>query len=202
MRSKSEDILRKIVEIVNDGYFQDGNTPSMKDIAKKLNISVATASRYINTLISRGEIERIGRYGDLRTSQIIDNIDNNNRSPLIGEIACGAPLLAEENVEFYVNLSKEIFGSGNFFILRAKGNSMINAGIENGDLVVVRQQETAEQGQIIVALIDNEATLKRYFLDKRRHKVRLHPENDKMEDMYYSSVAIQGVAIKVIKNLK
>lgn len=202
MRSKSEDILRKIVEIVNDGYFQDGNAPSMKDIAKKLNISVATVSRYINTLISRGEIERIGRYGDLKTSQIIDNIDSNNRSPLIGEIACGAPFLAEENVEFYVNLSKEIFGSGNFFILRAKGNSMINAGIENGDLVVVRQQETAEQGQIIVALIDNEATLKRYFLDKRRHKVRLHPENDEMEDMYYSSVAIQGVAIKVIKNLK
>lgn len=202
MRSKSEDILRKIVEIVNDGYFQDGNAPSMKDIAKKLNISVATVSRYINTLICRGEIERIGRYGDLRTSQIIDNIDNNNRSPLIGEIACGTPLWAEENVEFYVNLSKEIFGSGNFFILRAKGNSMINAGIENGDLVVVRQQETAEQGQIIVALIDNEATLKRYFLDRRRHKVRLHPENDEMEDMYYPSVAIQGVAIKVIKNLK
>ena len=79
---------------------------------------------------------------------------------------------------------------------------MINAGIDNGDLVVVRQQETAEQGQIVVAFIDNEATLKRYYLDRRRKKIRLHPENDNMEDMYYSSVAIQGVAVKVIKDLK
>lgn len=202
MRSKNEGILRKIVEIINDGYFQDGNAPSMKDIAQELNISVATVSRYVNTLIDRGEIERIGRYGELRTPIIINNIDGNNRSPLIGEIACGAPLLAEENVEYYVNLPKNLFGNGNLFILRAKGNSMINVGIENGDLVVVRQQETAEQGEIIVALIDNEATLKRYYWDKKRKKVRLHPENDEMEDMFYSSITIQGVAIKVIKDIK
>ena len=79
---------------------------------------------------------------------------------------------------------------------------MINAGISDGDLVVVRQQETAEEGQIVVALIDNEATLKRYYLDNRRKCVRLHPENDKMEDMFYKTISIQGVAVKVIKDLQ
>ena len=79
---------------------------------------------------------------------------------------------------------------------------MINAGISDGDLVVVRQQETAEEGQIVVALIDNEATLKRYYLDKRHKRIRLHPENDKMEDMFYKTISIQGVAVKVIKDLQ
>ena len=79
---------------------------------------------------------------------------------------------------------------------------MINAGISDGDLVVVRQQETAEEGQIVVALIDNEATLKRYYLDNRHKRIRLHPENDKMEDMFYKTISIQGVAVKVIKDLQ
>lgn len=201
MRSKNEEILKRIVEIINDSYYQGEASPSMKNIADSLDISLPTASRYINELISRGELEKDSRYGELRTPKIIRD-SNTIKCPVVGEIACGTPLLAEENIEFYVNLSKELFGNGKYFILRANGNSMINAGIDNGDLVVVRQQETAEQGQIVVALIDNEATLKRYYLDRRRKKIRLHPENDKMEDMYYSSVAIQGVAVKVIKDLK
>ena len=201
MRSKNEEILKRIVEIINDSYYQGEASPSMKDIADSLDISLPTASRYINELISRGELEKDSRYGELRTPKIVRD-SNTTKCPVVGEIACGTPLLAEENIEFYVNLSKELFGNGKYFILRAKGNSMVNAGIDNGDLVVVRQQETAEQGQIVVALVDNEATLKRYYLDRRRKKIRLHPENDKMEDMYYSSVAIQGVAVKVIKDLK
>ena len=78
---------------------------------------------------------------------------------------------------------------------------MVNAGINSGDYVIVRQQETAEEGQIVVALIENEATLKRYYLDKARKQIRLHPENDKMSDMYFDNIVIQGVAIKVIKDL-
>ena len=201
MRSKNEEILKRIVEIINDSYYQGEASPSMKDIADSLDISLPTASRYINELISRGELEKDSRYGELRTPKIIRD-STTIKCPVVGEIACGTPLLAEENIEFYVDLSKELFGNVKYFILRANGSSMINAGIDNGDLVVVRQQETAEQGQIVVALIDNEATLKRYYLDSRRKKIRLHPENDNMEDMYYSSVAIQGVAVKVIKDLK
>ena len=121
--------------------------------------------------------------------------------PVVGSIACGTPLLAEENIEKYLPVPNDFLGAGKFFILRANGNSMIKAGIEDGDYVIVKQQETAEIGQIIVALINDEATLKRYYIDNEKQQVRLHPENDKMKDMYFKNVVIQGIAVKVIKDL-
>ena len=78
---------------------------------------------------------------------------------------------------------------------------MINAGIDDGDYVIVKQQEIAEQGQIVVALINDESTLKRYYLDNKKQRVRLHPENDEMEDMFFKNISIQGIAVKVIKDL-
>ena len=78
---------------------------------------------------------------------------------------------------------------------------MINAGIDDGDLVIIRQQDTANEGQIVVALIDNEATLKRYYLDNKKKKIRLHPENDELDDMFFDEIAIQGVAVKILKDL-
>ena len=125
-----------------------------------------------------------------------------NNLPVVGSISCGSPLLAEENIECYLPIPKEFLGNGEFFILQANGDSMIDAGINNRDYVIIRKQETAEQGQIIVALIDNEATLKRYYIDRKKRKVRLHPENKNMEDMYFDSIVIQGVAIKVIKDIQ
>ncbi len=201
MRSKNEEVLNKIIEIINNSYFQESETPSMKEIADELNISVPTVCRYITELIERGEIEKSSRFRGVQTAKIA-RLKAEAKCPVVGEIACGVPLLAEENIESYITLSREYLGSGKFFILRAKGNSMINAGISDGDLVVVRQQETAEEGQIVVALIDNEATLKRYYLDNRHKRIRLHPENDKMEDMFYKTISIQGVAVKVIKDLQ
>ena len=121
--------------------------------------------------------------------------------PVVGSIACGTPLLAEENIEKYLPIPTEFLGNGKYFILRANGDSMIKANIEDGDYVIIKQQETAEVGQIIVALINDEATLKRYYLDDKRQKVRLHPENDEMQDMYFKNVIIQGIAVKVIKDL-
>ena len=120
---------------------------------------------------------------------------------VVGSVACGLPLLAEENIECYLPISKEFLGSGKYFILKANGNSMINAGICDGDYVIVKQQETAEEGQIVVALIDDEATLKRFYRDDKQKKIRLHPENNRMKDMYFDNVVIQGIAVKVIKDL-
>ena len=80
---------------------------------------------------------------------------------------------------------------------------MINAGINDGDLVIIRKQSTADEGQIVVALTEEgECTLKKYYLDKQRRKVRLHPENDEMEDMYFDTIQIQGVAVKIIQDIK
>lgn len=202
MRSKNENTLKAILEYINEWYYTNNDYPTLDQIAIGVQTSKATAYRYIEELIERGEIEKSSRFGNLVTKNIAKNLQQTDRIPIVGEIACGSPILAEENIEAYVTFSRELLGGGKFFILRAKGDSMINAGINDGDLVIVRQQETADEGQIVVALINDEATLKRYFRDKRRRKIRLHPENDEMDDMYFSSVSIQGVAVKILKDLK
>lgn len=115
--------------------------------------------------------------------------------------ACGSPQYEEENIEEYVSLPTAIFGKGDFFILRASGQSMIEAGIDDGDLVVVKKQVEAKEGDIVVALVDNQNTLKRYFRDDENKKIILHPENKKMKDIIVDKCCIQGVACHIIKEL-
>ena len=201
MRSKNEDTLKAILNFINDWYFRYNDYPTLMQIGEELHICTTTAHRYVTELVNRGEISKNNRYGNLQTKEITKSVAKNSRLPIVGEIACGTPILAEENIEGYVTFSRELLGSGNFFILRAKGDSMINAGIDDGDLVIVRQQDTAIEGQIVVALIDSEATLKRYYIDKRRKKIRLHPENDAIKDMYFDTIQIQGVAVKILKDI-
>ena len=107
----------------------------------------------------------------------------------------------EENIEEYVSLPTAIFGKGDFFILRASGQSMIEAGIDDGDLVVIKKQVEANDGDIVVALVDNQNTLKRYFRDDENKKIILHPENKKMKDIIVDECCIQGVACHIIKEL-
>ena len=201
MRSKNERTLNNILKLINDCYFESGTYPTFQQIAAEVGLSVPQTYRYVDELIKRGDLEKNGRYGDLQTREIVNSLCSHNRLPIVGEVACGTPILAEENIECFVTFSRELLGSGKFFILRAKGESMINAGIEDGDLVIVRQQDTAEEGQIVVALIENEATLKRYYTDKKQNKIRLHPENDKMKDMFFDEISIQGVAVKILKDI-
>ena len=123
------------------------------------------------------------------------------KRPILGSIACGIPKFAEENIEEYVKLPVSLFGSGDFFILKAYGDSMIESGIADGDLVLIRQQNSAEEGQIVVALVEDEATLKRYYPEPKQHRIRLHPENSQMDDIYVDNCEIQGIAVKVLKDL-
>ena len=201
MRSKNEDLMKQIVDFVDDRYKSTGRVPTYREIGNKFCIASSCVSNYIKEMQKRGLISnQAGSRGIV--TQKMQKVDNEILDlPVVGSIACGAPLLAEENIERYIQVPKFFVGNGEFFILVANGNSMINANIDDGDYVIVRKQDTAEEGQIIVALLDNEATLKRYFLDKKNKKVRLHPENDDMEDMYFPNVVIQGVAVKVIKDL-
>ncbi len=202
MQIKNEKTIAEILRAINEYYRDYGESPTLESIAGMVGVSKATVSRYIAVLESRGLLERTGRYGSFKTELTKKLARNIAEYPVIGEIACGTPILAEENVECYVSLSEDVLGKGDYYILRAKGDSMINAGIEDGDIVIVRQQNTAEEGQIVVALIDgSEATLKRYYFERKLKRVRLHPENDEMEDMYFDRVDIQGVAVKVLKNL-
>ena len=123
-------------------------------------------------------------------------------TPILGKVSCGVPKFAEENIEEYVRLPVALFGRGQFFILRANGDSMIEADINDGDLVLIRQQNYADEGQIVVALMDDEATLKRYYPEPEKQRIRLHPENSRMDDIYVSDCIIQGVAVKVLKDLE
>lgn len=201
MRSKNQELMNKIVEFIDNQYSSIGRTPTIREIATELNISKSCVGNYINALIDKGLITNSGGSRGIITNKMSKSKNNIVQIPIVGSIACGVPLFAEENIESYLPISKDFLGNGNYFILKANGNSMINAGICDGDYVIVRQQETAEEGQIIVALLDDEATLKRYYLDKANKKVRLHPENNRMKDMIYDNVVIQGVAVKVIKDL-
>lgn len=199
MQHKSSRIMDAIVKFVNDFFMINGRTPSISEIATKVNRSRSTIHSYLVEMNRR----KILRYqsGDIVTS-LTEKVDHAiTLSPVVGSIACGEPEFEEENFEEYVALPTSIFGSGPFFLLYAKGTSMIEAGIEPGDIVVVKKQNTACEGDIIVALVNNETTLKRFYLDKEKKCVRLHPENKKMDDILVKDCYIQGIAQRIIKRI-
>lgn len=121
------------------------------------------------------------------------------RLPLLGQVAAGRPILAEENIDDHVEIPLSLARSEQCFVLRVQGESMVNAGILDGDFVIVRQQATAENGDIVVALLDGEATIKRFFREKET--IRLQPENDAMEPIYSRSPRIVGRVSGVVRSL-
>lgn len=169
-----------------------------------LQVSNATAWRYVQRMAQEGIIEYRGGYGHIMTTQD-QQPEQFVDVPAVGAVSCGLPAFAEENIEEYVRLPRKWVGSGNnVFILRADGHSMINAGIDTGDMVIIRQQQTAEPNQIIVALVDDEeATLKRYRPHPESNIVELVPENDLFDvqvvDLTERKLMIQGVVIGVYK---
>lgn len=198
MKVMNEGNFSAIIAFIDEYYNTNGKVPTLQEIADKVHLDKSNVSRNLKVMRERG---LINLDGGIKTTKIEKRKIELNYVPVVGTIACGTPMLAEQNIERYIPISKELIGNGNFFALHASGDSMINANIEDGDFVIVRQQNYANEGEIIVALIDDETTLKRYYLDKRKHKVRLHPENDKYEDMFFDSINIQGVAVKVLKDL-
>ncbi len=201
MKVMNEDNFSAIIAFIDEYYNTNGKVPTQQEIADAVGLNKSNVSRNLKVMKERGLIDLDGGWGGIKTSKIQKRNIELNYVPVVGTIACGTPMLAEQNIERYIPISKELIGNGNFFALHASGNSMIKANIEDGDFVIVRQQNHANEGEIIVALIDDETTLKRYYLDRKKHKVRLHPENDDMEDMYFDSINIQGVAVKVLKDL-
>ena len=171
--------MNHIIEFAEQYYLENSSSPSVRVIADEFGIGVSTAYRYLLEMDERGLISYDGkRISNARIEKLSSN-SGVIRAAVVGSIACGIPNLAEENIEEYVSLPRSMFGNGEFFILRANGESMIDAGIETGDLVVIRKQSCAEDGQIVVALVEDETTLKRLY--RENGKVRLHPENRDMD---------------------
>ena len=198
MRTKDQGTIAKIDKFVCDFSDKYGYSPSLQEIANAVGIAKATAFRYVNKMCEDGILDQAGSRSltspKVKTASV--------RVPILGTIACGIPKFAEENIEEYVKLPVSLFGQGHFFILRAYGDSMIGAGINDGDLVVIRAQDYASPGQIVVALMEDEATLKRFYPEPEKHRIRLHPENEEMEDIYVEGCIIQGIAVKVLKDLE
>lgn len=199
MRSKNPELMNEIKEYIEGYYLQNRQSPSTTKIADAVGIARGTAYKYLVEMAKRNMIEYNGQ--DISTDVTRKYNIEQTQTPIIGSVPCGSPQYEEENIEEYVSLPTAIFGKGDFFILKVSGQSMIEAGIDDGDLVVVRKQIEANEGDIVVALVDNQNTLKRYYRDDENKKIILHPENKKMKDIIVEECFIQGVACNIIKSI-
>ena len=198
MRSKNPAYFELLIRFIDDYIDNSGRSPSTQEIASGTGLSPTTVSRYLSRMREDGIIDYSG-HRNIVTKR--NSATETNAVPVLGSVSCGIPKFAEENIEEYVKLPVSLFGKGDFFLLRASGNSMIDAGIDSGDLVLVRRQDYAAPGQIVVALMEEEATLKRYYPEPQNGYIRLHPENKDMVDIIVDRCLIQGVAVHVIKEL-
>jgi len=200
MRSKNPEFFKLIEDFIDEYKDEYGSSPSTQEIADAVGLSSSGASRYLIYMRDHGMIEYEG-HRNIITKKQKKKSEESVEVPVLGKIACGVPKFAEGNIEEYVRLPVSLFGYGEFFILVANGDSMIDIGIDDGDMVLIRRQNYAEPGQVVVALMEDEATLKRYFPEPELRRVRLHPENSEMNDIYVEECVIQGVAVKVLKDI-
>ena len=196
MRTLNPNTLERVENYITEYQKKNGKSPSYRQIMHGVGMSsLNLVQRYVLALENQGRIRRT-RLGSIALPKRLD-AGKNKITPLVGDIACGQPSFAEENIEASYALPEAIFGKGELFMLHTHGDSMIDAGIREGDLIVVRKQKTADDGQIVVALMDGEATLKRLF--HKDGKIVLHPENRQMQDIVVENCEIQGVLVSCIK---
>lgn len=182
--------INKVYEFTVEFIKDNGYPPSVREICQKLNIkSTATAYSYLERLKDKGLLDKSPQ--KKRAITLAKTPSNYKSVPLVGTISAGSPIFAVENLEGYYPIPEEFNTGGAEFALKVKGNSMINAGIFEGDIIIVNQQNTANNGEIVVALIDDSATVKRFF--KKKNKIILHPENDELTDMIFDNVTVLGV---------
>lgn len=197
LTSKQQEILEYIKEtILNKGY-----PPAVREICEAVHLkSTSSVHSHLETLEEKGYIRK--NPAKPRTIEIIDDCFNLTRRevvnvPLIGTVAAGVPLLAEENIENYYPIPVELLPNAETFMLNVKGSSMINAGIFDGDQLIVERCSTAYDGEIIVALVDDSATVKRFY--KEDGYYRLQPENNEMDPIIVDHIKIIGKVIGLFR---
>lgn len=193
------DRQEKILEYIKSEVQRRGFPPSVREICDAMGIkSTSTVHGHLRRLENRGLLIRDPTKP--RALEVVGMVHNTAQIPLVGKATAGLPITAIENIEEYLSFTPGFFCSDeeDCFALHVTGDSMINAGIYDGDVVIVHQQQTAESGDIIVALInDEDTTIKRFY--KEECRVRLQPENDQYSPMYFNNVSILG---KVIGSLR
>ncbi|WP_085992116.1 transcriptional repressor LexA [Oceanobacillus senegalensis] len=196
-----------ILDFIKDEVNQKGYPPSVREIAVAVGLaSSSTVHGHLERLESKGYIRRDPTKP--RAIEVLDSDENNNipkeearYAPVIGKVTAGLPITAVENIEEFIPLpSSTASPDDNLFVLVIDGESMIEAGILDGDMVIVKQQNTALNGEIVVAMTEeNEATVKRFF--KEKDHIRLQPENSTMEPLIYQNVTILGKVIGLYRNI-
>ena len=198
MKHRNSKGMDLIIPFVNDFYRDNHKSPSLRQIAAGTGIPHMTVKRMLDTMTENGLIDYDGR--TIVTELSNKGSDETASVGILGSVPCGNLALEEEAVEEIVQLPVRLFGKGDLFLLHASGDSMTGAGIDDGDLVLIRKQEEARNGDIVVAYVEGEGnTLKRYM--KYGKTVFLYPENPKYTDIPLKNCKIQGIAIRVIKSL-
>lgn len=201
---------QQIYDFIRTYQKEKGYPPSVREMAAAVGLSSpSTVHAHLSALEDLGLIKRDATKpralevfnsdgSAVNASEIKDASTRGTISlPLVGRVAAGLPILAEQNVEDTFTLPTEIATDSSSFVLEVHGNSMINAGIFNGDYIIVREQKSAMNGEIIVAMIDGEATVKTFY--KERGRVRLQPENDAMEPIYADNPSILGKVVALMR---
>lgn len=198
MRDASEKKMQ-ILDFIRREIDDKGYPPSVREICLAVGLkSTSTVHAHLNRLEEEGYIRRDATKP--RALELTDTSTVRGRSvPLLGRVTAGVPILAQQNIEEYYMLPQNLVGGDEVFILSVQGESMIEAGILDGDFVIVRRQSHAENGDIVVAMIDDEATVKRIFYEKAR--VRLQPENSAMQPIYAREVSVLGRVIALFRQM-
>jgi len=198
----------RVLEYVKEQIKKNGYAPSVREICQALGLkSTSTVHGYLSRLQKKGLIQKAALKP--RTIRITDEEENGQQAfytskemvdvPIVGKVTAGMPILAVENVEDSFPLPIDFVGNSETFMLRVRGDSMIEAGILDGDLVLVKKQNTAENGDIIVALIEDEATVKTFF--KEKNHIRLQPQNSFMQPIIVPTCSILGKVAGVFRKL-
>ena len=192
----------RVLKFIQEEIRRKRIPPSVREIGSAFGISSPRGvTRHLEALEKKGFIQRGRIARGIRV--LTDAVEDLVQLPLVGRIAAGRPLLAEENLEGSLAVDQRFVPSGTCFCLKVKGESMVGAGILDGDFLIVRQQSTAENGEIVVALLGDEATVKRFY--KEKGKIRLQPENPLLEPIFItkkkSDVAILGKVVGVFRKI-
>ena len=194
----------EILEYIKSQILDRGFPPAVREICEAVNLkSTSSVHSHLETLEKNGYIRRDPTKP--RAIEILDDSFNLTRRemvnvPIVGQVAAGEPILAQENIENYFPIPTEFMPNSQTFLLKVKGESMINAGILDGDMVLVEQTSTASNGDMVVALIDDGATVKTFY--KEEGIFRLQPENDSMDPIIVKEVSILGKVIGVFRFFK
>lgn len=191
----------EILEYIKEQILSKGYPPAVREICNAVNLkSTSSVHSHLETLEKNGYIRRDPTKP--RAIEIVDDNFNLTRKemrniPILGTVAAGQPIFAEQNISGYFPLLADELPAGDLFILNVRGDSMINIGIYDGDKVIVRQSPTAKNGDIVVALVEDSATVKTYY--KEDGHFRLQPENDTMDPIYVNEVIVLGIVVGLFR---